>query len=107
MGRKVFVGNLPFSIGENELRVLFETKGTVESVTVMRDLDSGRSRGFAFVDMGSEEDARKAISELNSSTVDGRNLTVNEARPKPERGGGGGGFRGGRGGPGRRGEPRW
>ena len=96
MGRNVYVGNLSFSIGEAELRQLFEEKGAVESVTVMRDMDSGRSRGFAFVEMGSEEAAQKAIAELNEHSVGGRNLTVNEAKPKTERHGGGG--RGGRGG---------
>jgi RNA recognition motif-containing protein len=108
MGRKIFVGNLSFSIGEAELRQLFEQKGAVEAVTVMRDTDTGRSRGFAFVEMASDEDAQKAITELNGFSVDGRNLTVNEARPKPERHGGGGG-RGGRGGFGgnRKREPRW
>jgi RNA recognition motif-containing protein len=107
MGRKIFVGNLPFSIGEAELRQLFEQKGAVEALTVMRDTDTGRSRGFAFVEMTSEEDAQKAIAELNAYSVDGRNLTVNEAKPKPERrGGGGGGYRGGAGG-GRRRESRW
>jgi RNA recognition motif-containing protein len=120
MGRKIFVGNLSFSIGEAELRELFEQKGAVEAVTVMRDTDTGRSRGFAFVEMATEEAAQKAIAELNAFAVDGRNLTVNEAKPKPERRpGGGGGFRGGRGGGGGRGgfgggggggrnrEPRW
>ena len=106
MGRKIFVGNLPFSIGEGELRELFEQKGTVESVTVMRDNDTGRSRGFGFVEMASEEAAQKAIAELNGYALEGRNLTVNEAKPKPERRGGGGGFRGGSGG-GRNREPRW
>ena len=91
MGRKVFVGNLPFSMGEAELRDLFAQRGGVESVTVMRDLQTGRSRGFAFVEMSSDEDAQKAITELNAYSMDGRNLTVNEARPRPERGGGGGG----------------
>ena len=103
MGRKVFVGNLPFSIGETELKALFEQKGTVESVTVMRDVDTGRSRGFAFVEMSTDEGAQKAIAELNGYSVDGRNLTVNEARAKPERRGGFGGGGGG----GRRREPRW
>ena len=88
MGRKLFVGNLSFSIGEAELRQLFEQKGTVESLTVMRDADTGRSRGFAFVEMASDEAAQKAIAELNGYTLDGRNLTVNEARPRPERSGG-------------------
>jgi RNA recognition motif-containing protein len=121
MGQKLFVGNLSFSIGEAELRQLFEQKGGVESATVMRDADTGRSRGFGFVEMSTEEAAQKAIKELNEFAVDGRNLTVNEARPKPERrggfGGGGGGGRGrggfggnnrgGGGGGGRGREPRW
>ena len=96
MGRKLFVGNLSFSLGEAELRQLFEQKGGVESVTVMRDQESGRSRGFAFVEMSTDEEAQKAITELNEFEVEGRKLTVNEARPKPERrGGGGGGGHGG------------
>lgn len=114
MGRKIFVGNLSFSMGEADLRKLFEEKGAVDAVTIMRDVDSGRSRGFAFVEMSSDEAAQKAIEELNGFSVDGRNLTVNEARPKTERrgGGGGGGFRNGPGGGGGRGggrgrEPRW
>ncbi len=111
MGRKLFVGNLSFSMGESELKQLFEQKGEVESLTVMRDLDSGRSRGFAFVEMKTDEEAQKAITELNGFAVEGRNLTVNEARPKEERRGGGGGFRGnnrgGGGAGGRRRDPRW
>jgi RNA recognition motif-containing protein len=115
MGRKIFVGNLAFSLGEAELRQLFEQKGTVETVTIMRDNDTGRSRGFAFVEMATDEAAQKAIEELNGYSVEGRNLTVNEARPKQERrggfGGGGGRSRGGFGGGGGRGgqrrEPRW
>jgi cold-inducible RNA-binding protein len=117
MGKKLFVGNLSFSIGETELKQLFEQKGGVESATVMRDAETGRSRGFGFVEMSTEEAAQKAIKELNEFSVDGRNLTVNEARPKPERHGGGGfgggggrgrgGFGGNRGGGGQRREPRW
>ncbi len=111
MGRKLFVGNLSFSMGEAELRQLFEQKGGVESVIVMRDQDTGRSRGFGFVEMSSDEAAQKAIAELNGYAVEGRNLTVNEARPRPERGGGfrggSGGGRGGSGGRGRGREPRW
>ena len=109
MGKKIFVGNLPFTLGEAELRELFEQKGAVDSVTVMRDAATGRSRGFAFVEMTSDEEAEKAIKELNGYSAEGRNLTVNEARPKTERrnnfgqhrGGGGGGGRG------RGREPRW
>jgi RNA recognition motif-containing protein len=108
MGRKLFVGNLSFSVGETELRQLFEQKGGVESATVMRDLDTGRSRGFGFVEMSTDEAAQKAITELNAFSVEGRNLTVNEARPKPERrGSGGGGGRGGNRGGSRGREPRW
>ncbi len=103
MGRKIFVGNLSFSVGEAELRQLFEQKGGVESVTVMRDQDTGRSRGFGFIEMSSDEAAKKAIAELNGFSVDGRNLNVNEARPKPERGGS---FKRGPGG-GRRRDSRW
>ena len=93
MGKNVYVGNLPHSIGEAELKELFEQKGKVDSVTIIRDNDTGRSRGFAFVDMASEEDARKAIEALNAYSLEGRNLTVNEARPKSDnrrRFGGGG-----------------
>ena len=97
MGKNVYVGNLPSSIGEAELKELFEQKGSVESVTVIRDYDTGRSKGFAFVDMSTEEDARKAIEALNAFSLEGRNLTVNEARPKSDRPRGFGG--GGRGGP--------
>ena len=113
MGRNIFVGNLSFSMGEAELRQLFEQQGAVEKVTVMRDTDTGKSRGFAFVEMASDEAAQKAMAELNGYSVDGRNLTVNEAKPKPERRGGfggGGRGRGGFGGGGRSGqrrEPRW
>jgi RNA recognition motif-containing protein len=103
MGRKLYVGNLPYEVGETELQELFARAGTVESVAVMRDQATGRARGFAFVEMGSDEDAQKAIRELNDSQVGGRSLTVNEARPKTA---GGGGFGGG-GQSRRRSEPRW
>jgi RNA recognition motif-containing protein len=104
MGRKLYVGNLPYEVGETELQDLFGQSGSVESVTVMRDQLTGRARGFAFVEMGSDEEAQTAITALNGAQVGGRNLTVNEARPKPARtGGGGGGFGGGP----RRREPRW
>ena len=85
MGKNIFVGNLPFSVGEEQLQELFQQKGAVDSVTVMRDSNMGRSRGFAFVNMATEEDARKAIEELNGYTLEDRKLTVNEAKPKPER----------------------
>jgi cold-inducible RNA-binding protein len=101
MGRKLYVGNLPYEVGETELQELFARAGSVESVTVMRDQMTGRARGFAFVEMGTDEEAQQAIT-LNGTQVGGRNLTVNEARPKEARGGGGG-FGGGH----RRREPRW
>ncbi len=104
MARKLYVGNLPYEVGEADLQQLFEGAGTVESVNVMRDMATGRARGFAFVEMGTDDEAQKAISAYNNYSLGGRNLTVNEARPKADRGfGGGGGF----GGPRRRSEPRW
>ena len=115
MGRRLYVGNLPYTAGETELQELFAKAGTVESVRVMRDAATGRARGFAFVEMSTDEVAQKAASELNQFQMGGRALTVNEARPKPEGGfGGGGGFGGNRGGGGSGGgrgggrrEPRW
>jgi len=113
MGRRLYVGNLPYTTGEAELQELFSKAGTVESVRVMRDAATGRARGFAFVEMSTDEEAQKAASELNAFQMGGRALTVNEARPKPEGGFGGGGFggggnnRGGGGGGGGRREPRW
>ena len=104
MGRKLFVGNLPFTTGEAELQELFEQAGAIESVRVMRDQATGRARGFAFVEMQTEEDAQKAITQFNGQEMGGRQLVVNEARPKPEFAGGGGRDRGG---PNRRSEPRW
>ena len=104
MGRKLYVGNLPYEIGETELQELFSKAGSVESVTVMRDQATGRARGFAFVEMGSDDEAQQAIRDLNASQLGGRSLTVNEARPKAASGGGGG-FGGGR--SHRRSEPRW
>ena len=103
MGRRLYVGNLPYQTGEEDLQQLFATAGTVESVSVMRDMATGRARGFAFVEMATDADAQNAIAQLNNHSLGGRNLTVNEARPKPQ-GGGGGGFGGGGG---RRREPRW
>ena len=110
MGRRLYVGNLPYTTGEAELQELFSRAGTVESVRVMRDAATGRARGFAFVEMATDEEAQKAAAEFNQYQMGGRALTVNEARPKPDGGGfgGGGGYgnRGGGGGGGRR-EPRW
>jgi cold-inducible RNA-binding protein len=95
--KNIFVGNLSFNTGEDELRQLFEGYGQVDRVSIMTDRDTGRSRGFGFVEMNSNEDGEKAITALNGSQVGGRTINVNEARPKTERGGGGG-FGGGRGG---------
>ena len=112
MNRKLYVGNIAYETTESDLEQLFSQSGTVESVRVMRDMATGRARGFAFVEMATDEEAQKAASELNQFQMGGRALTVNEARPKPEGGfgGGGGGFggnRGGGGGGGGRREPRW
>jgi RNA recognition motif-containing protein len=101
VSRKLYVGNLPYETGDQDLQDLFSRSGTVESVSVMRDMATGRARGFAFVEMATEEEARKAIDDLHGQPFGGRNLTVNEARPRPERSGGFGG------GGGRRREPRW
>jgi RNA recognition motif-containing protein len=98
MGTKLFVGNLSFDVIENELQDLFSQAGPVSSVDIMQDRTTGRSRGFGFVEMGSEEASAKAISMFNGKDFKGRALTVNEARPREERGGGGGGPRGGGGG---------
>ena len=106
--KNLFVGNLPFSASEDGLRELFTQFGEVQQVKIMTDRDTGKSRGFAFVEMTQDEDAQKAIAALNGKDFGGRALTVNDARPKPERsggfrpGGGGGGYggkrRGGQGG---------
>jgi RNA recognition motif-containing protein len=95
--KNIFVGNLSFNTGEDELRQIFEGYGQVDRVSIMTDRDTGRSRGFGFVEMNSNEDGEKAITALNGSQLGGRTINVNEARPKTERGGGGG-FGGGRGG---------
>ena len=105
MGNKLYVGNLAYSVRDENLQEAFAQFGTVTSAKVMMDRDTGRSKGFGFVEMGSDQEAQAAISALNGSEQDGRSLTVNEARPKTEGGGGGrggggggGGSRGGRGG---------
>jgi cold-inducible RNA-binding protein len=94
--KNIFVGNLSFSTTEDELRQMFEAYGQVDRVSIMTDRDTGRSRGFGFVEMASNDDGEKAITALNGSQTGGRTLNVNEARPKTERAGGGGGGGGGR-----------
>ena len=118
--KNIFVGNLDFNVTEDAVRRLFESHGAVNSARIMTDRDTGRSRGFAFVEMENESEADQAIAALNGYTLEGRALNVNEARPKPDRGfgGGGGGRPGGGGGRGPGGgggnrprggrrEPRW
>jgi cold-inducible RNA-binding protein len=128
--KNIFVGNLSFNSTEESVRSLFERYGAVNSARIMTDRDTGRSRGFAFVEMENDSEAANAINALNGYQMDGRSLNVNEARPKPDRGfgggggggrgggfggggggrpggGGGGGGRGGGGGGGGRREPRW
>src|SRR6185312_15783222 len=107
MGRRLYVGNLPYSASEDQLTELFSRAGKVDNVRVMRDMATGRARGFAFVEMSTDEEAQKAITELNEHQMGGRSLTVNEARPKPEYSGGGGGYDGGGNSGRRRSEPRW
>ncbi|MCI0524445.1 MAG: RNA-binding protein [Acidobacteria bacterium] len=97
MSVRLYVGNLPFSVSEQDLEELFGQIGVVESANLVTDRDTGRSRGFAFVEMDSREAADAAIAELNGREIEGRALTVNEARPRENRGPRGGGFGGGRG----------
>jgi cold-inducible RNA-binding protein len=108
--KNIFVGNLDFNTSEEELRQAFEAYGQVDRVSIMTDRETGRSRGFGFVEMTNAEDGEKAIAALNGTQLGGRTLNVNEARPKTERSGGGGGGggrdRGGRGGGGG-GRNRW
>lgn len=99
MSTKLYVGNLAFGVTSDDLHEHFAQAGTVESAKVVEDRDTGRSRGFGFVEMASSEEAMAAIEQFNGQDLDGRNLVVNEARPREE--GGGGGGRGGRGGGGR------
>jgi len=95
--KNIFVGNLNFNTSEEQLRAMFATYGTVERVSILTDRDTGRSRGFGFVEMTNEAEAEKAIAALNGANLDGRTLNVNEARPKTDRAAGGrGGFRGSR-----------
>src|ERR1700730_17221616 len=125
MSMKLYVGNLAFQTSSEDLQQLFAQAGTVESASVVEDRDTGRSRGFGFVEMASKEEGEAAIAQFNGKEFNGRNLTVNEARPRADRGnraggggygnrggggggrgGGGGGYGGGGGGGGNR-EPRW
>ena len=104
--KNIFVGNLSFGATEEMVRSLFEQYGTVDRVSVVTDRDTGRARGFGFVEMSVNAEAERAIASLNGKDLDGRALNVNEARPKEERGGGGGGFRAKSGG-GHRQNNRW
>jgi RNA recognition motif-containing protein len=98
MGKKIYVGNLSYGISDSDLQQMFEAHGSVQSAQVIMDRETGRSKGFGFVEMGSDQEAQAAIAALNGKEMDGRTLTVNEARPKEGGGGGRGGSGGGRGG---------
>lgn len=98
MSMKLYVGNLAFQTSSDDLQQLFAQAGTVESASVVEDRDTGRSRGFGFVEMASKEEGEAAIAQFNGKEFNGRNLTVNEARPREDRGNRGGGGRGGYGG---------
>ena len=103
MGRKLYVGNLPYSATEQSLREAFAASGTVDSVSLITDRDTGQSKGFAFVEISSDSEAQTATQNLNGTMLDGRQIKVNEAKPRENRGGGNrGGFGGGGGGYGRR-----
>ena len=96
MGKKLYVGNLSYDVDSSALEELFAAHGSVQSAQIISDRDTGRSKGFGFVEMGTDEEAQAAIAALNGQQHGGRALTVNEAKPKENRGGGGGGGRGGR-----------
>jgi RNA recognition motif-containing protein len=103
MGRKLYVGNLPYSATEQSLREAFAASGTVDSVSLITDRDTGQSKGFAFIEMSSDREAQAATQAMNGTMLDGRQIKVNEAKPRENRGGGNrGGFGGGGGGYGRR-----
>src|SRR3970282_1930509 len=95
MGRKLYVGNLPYSATEQSLREAFSASGVVDSVNLITDRDTGQSKGFAFIEMASDKEAQAATKAMNGATLDGRQIKVNEAKPKGSGGGGGGGNRGG------------
>lgn len=97
MGKKLYVGNLGYGVTSNDLEQMFAAHGTVKSAQVITDRDTGRSKGFAFVEMGADQEAQAAIAALNGKDVAGRSMTVNEARPQEPRSGGAGGFGGGHG----------
>jgi RNA recognition motif-containing protein len=103
MGKRLYVGNLPYSVGDSDLQEMFAAHGSVVSAQVVMDRDTGRSKGFGFVEMGTDQEAQNAIQAMNGAQIDGRPLTVNEARPKEPRSGGGGYGGGGYGGGGGRG----
>jgi RNA recognition motif-containing protein len=98
MGKKLYVGNLTYGVTDSDLDKMFAEHGRVESAQVIMDRDTGRSKGFGFVEMGSDQEAQAAIQAMNGKQVEGRALTVNEAKPREDRGGGGRGFGGGGGG---------
>jgi len=98
MEKRLYVGNLPFDTTEDDLHQLFSAHGQIVSAKLITDMETGRSRGFGFVEMSTEDEAKAAIEKMNKSKVGDRELTVNEARPRPEKSGGRGGFGGGRGG---------
>ncbi len=106
-GKKLYVGGLPYSISDKQLEDLFTEHGTVESARVITDRMTGRSKGFGFVEMSSQAEAQAAIDKVNGTNLEGRSLTVNEAKPQAPRDGGGGGGRGGYGGGGGGGRNRW
>jgi RNA recognition motif-containing protein len=98
MTKKLYVGNLSYNVTEEQVRELFSQAGEVDSVALITDRETGRAKGFGFVEMNTEEGSQEAIRRFNGYTLDNRNLTVNEARPREERPSGGGGYRGGGGG---------
>jgi RNA recognition motif-containing protein len=106
MGKKLYVGNLSYDVDSSALEQLFAAHGTVQSAQIITDRDTGRSKGFGFIEMGSDSEAQAAIAAMNGQEHGGRALTVNEAKPKESRGGGGGGGYGGGGGGGRSGGGR-